>query len=140
MLPKAIKILTEANRLFKTNSKDKSYYDTPEFNQNVELLRNIFPKARAGGNNPARGSFKETKERMIKFFDAYPEYQNKWQLILDATAQYVESFRNNYQYMTTSTYFIMKDNFSKLAAECENYDAKDNQLSEADLDFYKIVS
>lgn len=139
LLPQAVKILTEANKLFKRAAKDKSYYNNDEFNKNVEAFRHIFPPVRAGGNQVARASFATIKDKLIEFFDRHPEWEGKWDVILEATAKYVQSFEETgFSRMTTSKYFILKDNDSQLANECEKLLSDDYQEKER-LTYYKVL-
>jgi hypothetical protein len=57
------------------------------------------------------------------FLRTYPEYSKS--TILAATKIFIQQMeRRGYVYMTQADYFIQKENGSKLAAMCEDFDAK----------------
>jgi hypothetical protein len=117
--PKALKLLTEADALFKSNKrKKKILFDTPEFSLRLEEFRNMFPKGNLPTGKPARTNLTELKKKMSAFFIQNPKYD--WDLVLDATEAYVEHFRKqDYNYMRTAGYFISKDGDSELASYCQ---------------------
>lgn len=68
---------------------------------------------------------KELYDKFIWFFNEYPDYT--WELVLQATGQYVKSFQDasDYTYMQSSKYFIKKEDKNKqvtstLASMCWN--------------------
>jgi hypothetical protein len=57
------------------------------------------------------------------FLRMYPEYSKT--TILNATKLYIDQMRQKgFVYMTQADYLIQKDNGSKLAALCEEFDNK----------------
>ena len=85
--------------------------------------REIFPKGRLPSGELGRQSPKELQDKFVWFFKTYPEYD--WDLILDVTEFYVDTFsKKNYLYMASSSYFIKKtlptkEVCSKLADYCQ---------------------
>lgn len=82
--------------------------------------RDCFPKGAVSGRI-LRTSTTDLKKRFNEFFKKYPDYT--WTEVLDATEMYANTFKNGpngYTYMKNSTYFIMKDGVSELAATIES--------------------
>ena len=116
--PKALLLLSEADKLFKGNKKRKLSFDSDEFNENLNEFRMIFPAGMLPSGKPARTNINELKKKMTAFFINNPQYD--WDLVLDATTYYVEHFKKqNYQYMKTAGYFISKNEESELASYCQ---------------------
>lgn len=135
-------LLKEANRLFKTSAKDRKLIEDPEFLENVRKFRELFPNCKAGGNKPARSNIETLKQKFIEFFDQYPDYQEKWDLILLATARYVESWEDRgYDYMTTSKYFILKNKNkeSELLDEIDRLQDEANEPEQVEYAQYKAM-
>lgn len=116
LTPKALIILSEAQGIFKPHpSKIQS---DPIFIEKVNEYRNLFPNIKLPSGKSARGNIEDLKKRMASFVTKYPQYT--WDLILDATELYIETYRKNeYKFMKTSGYYILKDHESDLAADCE---------------------
>jgi DNA-binding MarR family transcriptional regulator len=77
----------------------------------------LFPKGiRNGGNKPLRSNTTDVKAKLMKFI---AKYKYSPQIILTATAQYLDSLRGSYTYCPTAEYFILKEGSSALASECE---------------------
>jgi hypothetical protein len=113
-----LKLLSDADKLFRAAKKKKVLFDTPEFMARLEEFRNIFPKGNLPTGKPARTNLNELKKKMSQFFIDNPSYD--WDLVLDATESYVEHFRKqDYNYMRTAGYFISKDGDSELASYCQ---------------------
>lgn len=87
------------------------------FDKFVYDFINLFPEnTKNGGNKTLKSNFTDTKHKMIKFFKKYP-YDRE--TVLKATQHYINKFRGNFTYCPAAEYFIMKDNTSSLATECE---------------------
>ena len=83
--------------------------------------KDIFPPGLLPHGYPSRLSFKELEKRFLWFFD---NYQYSWEVILKATKMYVNKYKDeNYMYMKTSGYFIVKSEkgitVSTLATYCD---------------------
>ena len=102
----------------------KLFEDPSDFNAFVEEYRNLFPKGLKSGNGtPIRGDRQGVIKKMEWFLRTYPEYSKS--TILAATKLFIQQMeRRAYVYMTQADYFIQKENGSKLAAMCEEFDAK----------------
>lgn len=102
----------------------KLFEDPNDFNAFVEEYRNLFPKGLKSGNGtPIRGDKQGVIKKMEWFLRTYPEYSKS--TILAATKLFIQQMeRRGYVYMTQADYFIQKENGSKLAAMCEEFDAK----------------
>lgn len=100
------------------------FEQTDDFSTFVEEYRNIFPKGvKSGNGTPIRGDRQSIAKKMEWFLRTYPEYSKK--TILTATRLYVEQMaRKGYAYMTQADYLIKKDDASKLAALCDDFNAK----------------
>lgn len=116
---KALSLLDECNKLFIIpKNKKKNSYITPEFIQNLQEFREIFPNKKLPSGKAARTNFDDLKRKMVEFMIKYPQYD--WNTILDATENYVETYRKaDYMFMKTAGYYIMKNNESDLATDCE---------------------
>lgn len=95
-----------------------------DFMKNVTEYREMWPSKRLPHGELGRQSTEELKTKFVWFFKTYPQYD--WDTVLDAAFYYAAICkRRNYQYMTTSSYFIKKTNpttketTSKLADHCE---------------------
>lgn len=83
----------------------------------------LFPKGIKTGGYPVRSDKKEFSKKLQRFEKEYPEYNRE--LIKQAFEIYIEDFRKkNYEFMTTSAYFIFKQDVHKgekslLAATCQ---------------------
>lgn len=102
----------------------KLFEDPNDFNAFVEEYRNLFPKGLKSGNGtPIRGDKQGVIKKMEWFLRTYPEYSKS--TILAATKLFIQQMeRRGYVYMTQADYFIQKENGSKLAAMCEEFDSK----------------
>ncbi len=97
---------------------------TNEFDVKTQQYLDIFPRVKNGGNKAIRSNFIDTKAKLIKFFNKYKRYD--WNIVLGATEAFVAKYNRDYTYCPTAEYFIMKDNSSALAAECDMYIAQGN--------------
>lgn len=97
---------------------------TDSFSFFIEEYRNLFPKGvKSGNGTPIKGDKQGISKKMEWFLRMYPEYSKT--TILEATKIYVDQMaRKAYAYMVQADYLIQKDNSSKLAALCEEYDVK----------------
>lgn len=116
---KGLNILDEASRLFSTpRNKKRNQYMTQEFMENLQEFREIFPNRKLPSGKAARTNIEDLKKKMVDFQIRYPNYD--WDTILDAATCYVETYRKvDFMFMKTAGYYIMKDNESDLATDCE---------------------
>jgi len=90
----------------------------------VILYNGLFPNVyRQNSRIPYRTNTKEVTLNFKWFFKTYPQFAD-WNLILEATKDYIQSFNSDYTYMKTSGYFIKKSDASRqikseLANVCE---------------------
>jgi hypothetical protein len=115
----------ESNYPYKLTGEGLKLFEDPnDFNAFVEEYRNLFPKGLKSGNGtPIRGDKQGVIKKMEWFLRTYPEYSKS--TILAATKLFIQQMeRRAYVYMTQADYFIQKDNGSKLAAMCEEFDSK----------------
>lgn len=85
-----------------------------------EKYRELFPVKIMTANMPVRGNLNNIIRKMIKFKSDYPKYTDE--VILAATAKYIEDKRKEgYAFMTSSEYMILKNNTSLLATLCDSY-------------------
>jgi hypothetical protein len=104
------------------------FEEADDFNTFVEQYRNLFPKGvKSGNGTPIRGDRQGIAKKMEWFLTMYPEYSRT--TILAATKLYVDQMqRKGYAYMTQADYFIKKDDSSKLAAMCEDFNIKTSHI------------
>lgn len=89
-----------------------------DYDNQIKLFINLFPAERLPNGNMARQSFNEVKKKFQLFF---LEYDYDWDTIFKATKKYIEYYKNkDYNYMRNCKYFILKDNNSDLALECDS--------------------
>jgi hypothetical protein len=115
----AIYILDEFETfLKKTKTKITKQILGDDFMKNVNEYREMFPNKRLPSKELGRQSPSELADKFVKFFKKYPQYD--WELILDATDYYVNYYKKvGFKFMVTSSYFIMKNDTSKLADTCQ---------------------
>tara|TARA_R110000868_G_scaffold28617_4_gene107106 strand:+ start:7693 stop:8250 length:558 start_codon:yes stop_codon:yes gene_type:complete len=104
------------------------FEETSDFNTFVGNYRDLFPKGvKSGNGTPIRGDLQGIAKKMEWFLRMYPEYSRT--TILAATKLYVDQMqRKGYAYMTQADYFIKKDDGSKLAAMCEDFNVKTSHI------------
>jgi hypothetical protein len=86
----------------------------------AEKYRELFPVKVMTGNMPVKGNLNNIIRKMVKFRTDHPKYTDE--VILAATAKYVEDKRKEgYVFMTSSEYMISKNNISLLASLCDSY-------------------
>jgi len=103
----------------KKSTKTKSFNAIDD--EYIYQFREIFPKGMLPSGSPARQAFKELQKRFVWFFS---NYNYSWEIILKATQMYVNKYQQeNYMYMKTSGYFIVKHEkgveVSTLATYCD---------------------
>lgn len=113
------KIYKEA---FSKSTKKKKSFDVQE-QEMIYQFRDLFPKGMLPSGSPARQAYKELEKRFSWFFS---NYDYDWSTILEATKMYVNKYaQENYMYMKTSGYFIVKNEkgmeVSTLATYCDMY-------------------
>jgi len=88
----------------------------------AKRLQELFPEGRKG--NTAyywRGSAPEIERKLEVFTNKYPKIKDED--IIQATHNYVKSFKGEFMYMQLLKYFIEKDGISSLLSSIENKDA-----------------
>lgn len=122
---RAIEILDEMETfLVKRKKKVTAEVLGEGFLDNIKEYREYFPAIRLPNGEMARQNVQELKDKFIWFFKTYPEYN--WDIVLEAAKYYTFiKEREQYQYMSTSSYFIQKTDTrskkasSKLADYCQ---------------------
>jgi len=95
-------------------TKKKNILDEEMILQFVELG----PMGKLGSGRPWKSSPANLKKVFTWFFR---NYKYSWDVILKATAMYInESEKDNHKYTQQSHYFVRKNDYSKLADYCEN--------------------
>lgn len=112
---KAQDILTEGKQLL-----EKAQISEDLNEDNIGRYINLFPAIKLPSGKLARSARKNI-ETAFKWF--LKTYDYPWDVILKATAYYVDSYeKNNYLYMRNSQYFISKTNPDKTKeSELANY-------------------
>lgn len=83
-----------------------------EFLKRINEYRDIFPAGKLPSGKPARVNAKSLENSFRWFFE---NYDVAWDEIIDATKMYVNNFESqNYMYMKTSQYFIVKTDKNKV--------------------------
>lgn len=112
---KAIYFLKQLELIGQTNSKKeikKKVSDPqdnmgPNFLNNVNEYRMLFPAGTLPTGAASRASVPELAGKFTKFFAVFPNHN--WELILEATTRYVEKYAaEDYKFMKNSTNFISK--------------------------------
>ena len=117
-------LIEKYKKLYKTENTGKVKRKISFSSQDegkIHEYRDIFPKGILPSGNPARSAVKELEKRFQWFFT---NYKYDWDTILKATKIYVAKYKDeNYLYMKTSGYFIVKNEkgveVSTLATYCE---------------------
>jgi len=114
-------LLAEVDALYSKDKKKSKFSLSEEFIENIQAYRDLFPTSKVAGKL-VRNNLSDLEQRMTWFMRTYPSYD--WQIILNATKKYLESFNGDYKYCMTSAYFIKKDDKSKaslslLSSWCE---------------------
>lgn len=127
--PKAMSILAQVESFFKIHKKKTSTQLLgKDFLENMTKYNELFPKRKAGSGKYMRSNIKNVETNFRWFFD---NYTYPWEVILEATARYMEQqLRDNYKFTRTSMYFIRKNEknitHSDLADWCEIVSAGDD--------------
>ena len=92
-------------------------------------IKAIFPPGVKSGNLYVRSPEKSIEYKLKQFKSRYSGYTDDQ--ILKATRKYVESFGENYNYMRTAEYFILKDGTSTLAGWIDNMDEDQDTINQS---------
>ena len=132
---KGLHLLRDAELLMNKSSKAKKLAAIPfaDWEDNIKIYLSLFP-AGLQSSTPIRSPAKLLHERFKWFFLTFPEYS--WNDVLVATDGYLKSLENSaegFKYITTSKYFIKKQendksNTSKLGDWCQT--VKDGALTD----------
>lgn len=120
--PKAVSILAQVESFFKIHKKKTSTQLLgKDFLASMIKYNELFPKRKAGSGKYMRSNIKNVETKFRWFFD---NYTYTWEVILEATARYMDQqLRENYKFTRTSMYFICKSDKgminSDLADWCE---------------------
>lgn len=130
-----IDLINEAEKLLKSDIPVKKKEVSNDISEWIEGYRDLFKGTKVG----AKGDRKACLEKMIRFFETYPEYANK-DLIFKATENYIksEAVNSNYKYLQRADYFIFKktdkEDTSRLASFCDEVnDSVDDNSNILDL-------
>lgn len=113
----------------KKSKKREDILISLEINKWINEYRELFRGTKPGAMGDKGGCL----NRMIKFFNEYPEFADK-DIILKATQNYIDEqgVQNNYKFLQQAHYFIYKQTglakdseTSRLAAYCEEVDDTD---------------
>lgn len=121
---KGYAIIDKYKKLYKTDVRSRAKQKRSFSDKEAEMIhqyREIFPKGMLPSGYPARLAYKELEKRFLHFFD---NHDYTWETILKATKMYVNKYKDdNYMYMKTSGYFILKNEkgveTSTLASYCD---------------------
>lgn len=107
LLPKGVKILDEAESLFKSKKKGTPAQILGQgYQQKIQEYLELFPKIKLPSGKAARSDKKNVETAFAWFMS---NYDYSWDIILKATESYVAEYElKNYLYMQTSQYFIRK--------------------------------
>lgn len=113
---KGFKITTKGMDLIvkaaSSEKKSKKVYVNKSFKDNVIKYRELFPKGKLPSGKPARQNINSLTTSFKWFFD---NFDYSWEEIFKATRMYLAEYHaRNYEYMSTSQYFISKMNGSKV--------------------------
>jgi hypothetical protein len=115
---KAKKLINDGNSILASGS----VIEETTTDEMIKKYLELFPSKRLPSGKPARQN-KKTIENAFNWF--FKTYEYTWDVVLQATAYYVDSYeKNGYLYMRNSQYFIVKTNTDKtkdseLADYCE---------------------
>lgn len=113
LTPEAKKLIIKLDNYFiKAKKKTNIQLMGKDYSQMIEQYRTIFPAGKLPHGKPARQNVKALGESFRWFFETY---DHDWQAVIKATKMYVNEYRsNNYMYMSTSQYFIAKQDKHKV--------------------------
>lgn len=105
-------LLSEVESYFKVQKKKTSTAIMgSDFAQKLVEYNELFPKMKLPSGKLARAAVRNLETNFKWFFE---NHQYSWEIILKATAAYVDEFeRKNWNYMRTSMYFIKKQDTDK---------------------------
>lgn len=122
LLPKAMSLIAKVESFFKIHKKKTSTQLLgKDFTDNMTTYNEMFPSKKAGSGKYMRANIKNVETNFRWFFE---NYNYSWEIILDATAKYLnQQLLDNFKYTRTSMYFIRKQDKgiinSDLADWCE---------------------
>lgn len=107
-----IEILEEIESYFKVQKKKINIAIMGEdFGAMIIKYNELFPKIKLPSGKLARAALRNLETNFKWFFE---NFQYNWDVVLKATAAYVDEYeRNNFNYMRTSMYFIKKQEQDK---------------------------
>lgn len=113
LTPEAKKLIIKLDNYFiKAKKKTNIQLMGKDYSSMIEQYRTIFPAGKLPHGKPARQNVKALGESFRWFFETY---DHNWQAVIKATKMYVNEYRsNNYMYMSTSQYFIAKQDKHKV--------------------------
>lgn len=113
MTPKALVICATLDSYFiKAKKKTDIQLMGKDFNDKINIYREIFPNQKLPSGKPARVNVKMLSESFRWFFETY-DYE--WDQVIQAAKMYVNEYRDaEYMYMQTSQYFICKQDKHKV--------------------------
>ena len=113
LTPEAKKLIIKLDNYFiKAKKKTNIQLMGKDYSSMIEQYRTIFPAGKLPHGKPARQNVKALGESFRWFFETY---DHDWQAVIKATKMYVNEYRsNNYMYMSTSQYFVAKQDKHKV--------------------------
>tara|TARA_B110000503_G_scaffold17298_1_gene25033 strand:+ start:1244 stop:1834 length:591 start_codon:yes stop_codon:yes gene_type:complete len=100
------------NYFIKAKKKTNIQLMGKDFNDKINIYREIFPNQKLPSGKPARVNVKMLSESFRWFFETY-DYE--WDQVIQAAKMYVNEYRDaEYMYMQTSQYFICKQDKHKV--------------------------
>jgi len=126
---KGANILKKAIETFNMETSKKPILVSSVLETKVDQYLTLFPKGKLPSGKSARANKKDVIKAFKWFFD---NYDYSWDVILKATAYYVDSFeQNGFKFMRNAHYFIGKTNPDKtkesdLASYCDLVNSGDD--------------
>jgi hypothetical protein len=125
----SLKFISEIDAFFKKSKKKTSkILMGDDFQDNLKVYNELFPKGKLPSGVPARVNVKSLENAFRWFFE---NFNYSWETVLKATDKYVDEYSmNRYNYMRNSQYFVRKQNADKtwdstLATYCDMIEADD---------------
>lgn len=103
--------MSELDKIDNSKKKNKHAILGINYLDNINTYRELFPKGKLASGAPARSPIPELENKFTQFFTIFPQYD--WDTILKATERYTEEY-NGSLYMSTSSYFISKQDAQKI--------------------------
>lgn len=95
--------------------------------------RNLWPPGLKSGGYSVRSNLPDIETKLKKFFK---KYKYSPEVVLKATEKYLDRMKaDGYSFVKLANYFIMKDNTSMLASECETI----NEVRTDKIDFTELI-